>query len=80
MNTLTYGVIEEIHSVGGITRTSYGIAAYADVDENGSDVVIASVCDVSSRRSPLEKLVEWCNLLQISPDHLCDVIEDFLSV
>lgn len=79
MGTLTYGVTEEIHRVGGNTRISYGIAAYEDVTENGSAVIVASVSDVSARRRPLERLVEWCNLLEISPTHLSDVIADFLS-
>ncbi len=80
MKNLTYGVTEEIHRVGGETRISYGIAAYADVSENGSAVIVASVGDVSTQRRPLEKLVEWCNLLELSPTHLSDVVEDFLSV
>lgn len=79
MSKLTYAVTEEIRRVGDEERISYGIAAYENVPENGSAVVIASVGDVSCTRDPMEKLAQWCNLLEISPLHLCDVVEDFLS-
>ena len=80
MSMITYGIIEETYRLGNNARTSYGIAVYADADRDGTTTVLSSVSDVSPDRRPLERLVEWCNLLQLSPTHLRDVIDDFLSV
>ena len=80
MSILTYGVIEETYRLGADVRTSYGIAVYADAEHDGTATVVSSFSDVCSDRRPLDNLVEWCNLLQLSPTHLRDVIDDFLSV
>ena len=80
MSMLTYGVIEETYRLGNDARTSYGIAVYADADRDGTATVVSSFSDVSPDRRPLDQLVEWCNLLELSPTHLRDVIDDFLSV
>ncbi len=80
MSMLTYGVTEEIYRLGNDVRTSYGIAVYADADRDGTATVVSSFSDVCADRRPLDQLVEWCNLLKLSPTHLRDVIDDFLSV
>ncbi|MBQ9807043.1 MAG: hypothetical protein IJW49_11150 [Clostridia bacterium] len=79
MSSLTYGVTEEFHRIGSNVRISYGIAVYADAETNGTNTIIASVYDVSTDRLPLDRLVQWCNLLELSPTHLREVIDDFLA-
>ena len=76
---ITYGMTEEIYSRGSDSRTSYGIAAYAHGDEEGTATVIAAVHDITSNRQALANLVSLCNRLELSVLHLDDVVEDFLA-
>jgi hypothetical protein len=41
MISTTYGVTEEIYSLGAHSRTSYGVAAYADAEEDGVATIVA---------------------------------------
>ena len=66
-------VIENVYNEEASTRIGYGIALF----ENNSSL-ISSFPDVSRDRKAVEKLVNLCNKLDLSPDHLTDVIEDFL--
>ena len=77
--TITYGITEELYSLGEIRRTSYEIAAYADVDEEGTATIVASVHDITSDKHKLAELVRKCNQLGLSVVHLNDVVEDFLT-
>ncbi len=77
--TVTYGVIKEIYSINGATRTAYGIAAYADAEEDGSATIVKAVHDITSDSFSLQKLLKLCNSLELSPIHLSDVVEDFLN-
>lgn len=79
MMNVTYGVTEEIYSLGAASRVSYGIAAYADVVEDGTATIVASVHDVTSDKQALCELVSICNRLELSSVHLMDVVEDFLT-
>ena len=79
MMNITYGVTEEIYSFGHSSRTSYGIAAYADAEEDGTPTIVASVHDVSAEKYKVDDLVSLCNLYHLDPEHLCDVIDDFLA-
>lgn len=76
---ITYGITEETYSLGNTTRVSYGIAAYADADEDGTATIVASVRDITANRQALTELVSLCNSLELSTIHLMDVVEDFLS-
>lgn len=76
---VTYGITEERYSIGSDSRISYGIAAYANADADGTATVFGSVHDVTSDRASLEKLVHDCNHLKLSPDHLRDVVDNFLA-
>ena len=78
MIKITYGVTEEIYSLGGERRISYGVAAYSDAEKNGTGVIVASVHDITSEKERLSRLVDDCNRLKLSSTHLCDVVEDFL--
>ena len=79
MNTVTYGIVQELYAVETEHRISYGIAAYANMSEDGTATIVASVRDISSDKHQVEELVNLCNHLQLSLLHLDDVIEDFLS-
>lgn len=79
MTPVTYGTVEEVYTVNGVSRTSYGIAAYSDADVDGTVTVVASVRDITSCREKVDGLVELCNRLELSPIHLTDVIEDILD-
>lgn len=79
MMNVTYGVTEEIYSLGISSRTSYGIAAYADSEENGIATIVASVHDVTTDKQALDELASLCNRLELSTIHLLDVVEDFLA-
>ena len=78
MKNITYAVSEERYSFGNETRTSYGIVAYSNADQDGSKTIVASVRDVTSDKTSLTKLVNDCNRLELSTVHLSDVVEDFL--
>ena len=79
MKNITYAVSEERYTFGNETRTSYGIVAYSNADQDGSKIIVASVRDVTSDKASLTKLVNDCNSLELSTVHLNDVVEDFLS-
>ena len=78
MKNITYAVSEERYTFGNETRTSYGIVAYSNADQDGSKTIVASVRDVTSDKTSLTKLVNDCNRLELSTVHLNDVAEDFL--
>lgn len=80
MMNVTYGITEEIYSLGADSRVSYGIVAYADTKESGTASVVAAVHDVTTDKQALSDLASLCNLLELSIDHLDDVVEDFLAV
>lgn len=76
---ITYGITEEIYSIGTASRTSYGIAAYADADEDSLATIVAFIPDIISDKQSLSELVLLCNRLKLSLIHLNDVVEDFLA-
>lgn len=77
--SITYGITEEIYSLGTDRRVSYGIAAYANAEEDGTATIVASVHDITADRQSLSELVLSCNRSELSVVHLDDVIEDFLA-
>lgn len=79
MNTITYGVVQELYSLNGNERISYGIVAYSDVENNGTATIVASVNDITDERTKLESLVYNCNHLSLPLENLYDVVEDFLE-
>jgi len=79
MNDITYGTFSETYSIGDTTRISYGIAVYAHAECDGTATVILSVRDVSADKEKIDELVSLCNRLQLDPEHLFDVIDDFLA-
>lgn len=79
MTNVTYGLTEEIYSLGSTSRTSYGVAAYADPEKVGTAMIVAYVRDVTEDKQALAELVSRCNRLELSTVHLMDVVEDFLA-
>lgn len=79
MMKLTYAVTEERYALGNESRTSYGIVAYANAEQNGTTTIVTSIRDITSDKNRLKKLVDDCNRLELSTVHLPDVVEDFLS-
>jgi hypothetical protein len=79
MMNVTYGVTEEVYSLGSSSRTSYGIAAYVNVADVGTATVVTVIHDITSDRDALEALVFACNHLELSTIHLIDVVEDFIA-
>ena len=79
MKTIVYGVVEESYCLNGTVRKSFGIAAYADPEANGTAIILASVSDISADKKKIEALARRATFLQLSPLHLKDVIEDFLA-
>lgn len=79
MKPILYGTVEEHYLLGEDYRTSYGIAAYADTDSDGTAVVVASEHDISCDKESVERLAKLCNELVLSPLQLHDVVEDFLA-
>ena len=78
MKNITYAISKENYAFGNETRTSYGIVAYSNADQDGSKTIVASVRDITSDKTSLIKLVNDCNSLELSTVHLNDVVEDFL--
>ena len=78
MKGITYGVREEIYRLGDARRVAFGIAAYANAEENGTATVVRSVGDVSGNKDEILELVRLCNECELDPMHLMDVVEDFI--
>ena len=76
---ITYGIICETFIHGSILRSSYGIAAYAHADNTDTDTVIAVINDISGDYDSIFNLVKSCNEGELLPEHLNDVVEDFLT-
>lgn len=55
------------------TYVSYGISVRTVEDE------IAFVSDVSTDLEAVQKLADRCTEQELRPEHLCDVIDDFLA-
>ena len=79
MKSVMYGIIEETYALGDAARTSYGIAAYAHVETDGTAVVVERIGDITSDREKLSAFVESCNCLDLSVIHLREAVEDFLA-
>ena len=72
---ITYILCRETYKTKKSERITYGIGAYAEDEKT----CIAKLHDITSDKNALAELVELCNRLQLSPIHLHDVIEDFLT-
>ncbi|MBQ9939991.1 MAG: hypothetical protein IJO74_00415 [Clostridia bacterium] len=73
-----YKVVKEFRTKDRLPRISYGIAALSDNGQGRIDIIkyIGDICD---REEKIENLVRLCNQSDLSPVHLYDVVEDFIS-
>ena len=78
MIDVTYGIVEERYTLGGASRTSYGIVGYTNVSDSEIADKVVCVHDITSDKERLSELVLRCNELGLSQLHLLDVVEDFL--
>ncbi len=76
---VTYGLSEEILTLGHEHRISYGIVVYAHANAEGTATIIASARDLSPTKQKVENLVCMCNQMKLSPIHFDDIIDDFLA-
>lgn len=72
-----YITVANTYSKNQDIRTGYGIALVRGNDHVPS--VLKSVSDLSADRILVEKLTAACNIHQLDPIHLEDVINDFLA-
>ena len=79
MNNITYGIVKEMRYCKDMERVSYGIAAYLDYKEDDMGTVVASVSDISEDRKKVEELVDRCNRLELSVEHINGVVMDFVA-
>lgn len=77
--TITYGIIEELYTLCNRSRVAYGIATYADVENDATATIVASVHDISSDPNTVTELADICNRLKVPPHLLREVVEDFLE-
>ncbi len=81
MNQVVYTTIEAQRLIDGTVYTVYGIAAYRL--QNSTDNAheperrIAFVEDISTDRAETDALAELCNRLELAPQQLREVAEDF---
>ena len=75
MNRYEYRVIETFCKECEIA--TYGISVW--LRQSGESVEVCSVKDISPDKRAVLELAECCQRGQLSPMHLMDVIEDFLS-
>lgn len=76
MSSVAYGICEEIYELQGERRVSYGIAVY---DAENTSTVLDHISDITEDYERLSELIKTCNSLELSPIHLNEVVEDFLS-
>ncbi len=77
MEVQQYIMIETSCTVNGITGKTYGIALAEYVD--GQTVILEAVPDLSADKERVMRLAEMCTELRLSPEHLADVVDDFLA-
>lgn len=71
-----YVVTQNSYLIGKRTIVNYGISLVEE--ERDNMVVLISIANLSPRVEPVERLVLFCNHLQLDPIHIHDVISDFL--
>lgn len=77
--TITYGITMEFYTLGQESRQSFGIAAYADAEKDGTATIVKSIHDITTNEQSLRELVDQCNRLCLSLVHLPEVVEDYLN-
>jgi len=79
MMGIKYGVVEELFKGEAMTRKWYGIAGYADYDHCGTSSIVLLIGDITDDLDSITRLVNRCNKMQLSPEHLRDIVDDYIS-
>ena len=74
-----YGIVKEQYILSSSSRTAYGLAAYADVAEDLTATIVASVHDITADFHEITKLAFICNQLNLPESLLQDFVEDYLD-
>ena len=73
MNEQMYVLVESTYYLRGCPEIRYGIAL---VERNDPiDIIIQTICDVSTERWLVEKIVARCNKIQPNKDRFKELIE-----
>ena len=75
-NKTIYRVVEKTPTTGYDKR--YGIAVYS-LSPSGKKELLSVRSGLTKDKGGLQNLVDLCNRLKLSPIHLDDVVEDFLT-
>ena len=75
-NKTIYRVVEKMPTTGYDKR--YGIAVYS-LSPSGKEELLSVRNGLTEDKGGLQNLVDLCNRLKLSPIHLDDVVEDFLT-
>lgn len=78
MKNIKYGIVEETYHLNGEVRSAYGIVVYSNADIDGMSTIIESVRDITSDKDAIESFTQKLSLMELSPIHLKEVVEDFL--
>lgn len=78
MKNIKYGIVEETYHLNGEVRSAYGIVVYSNADIDGMSTIIESVRDITSDKDAIESFAQKLSLMELSPIHLKEVVEDFL--
>ena len=72
-----YEINQKTSLIDNRPQTTYGISAFAY--SNSQKNLIDEIYDVSSKRQEVEGLVKKCNHLGLSPTHLKEIADDFIT-
>jgi hypothetical protein len=75
-NKTIYRVVEKTHHLEHDKR--HGIAVYS-LTPSGEEKLLSVRNGLTEDKGGLQNLVDLCNRLKLSPIHLDDVVEDFLT-
>lgn len=69
-----YALVEDFHE----KQPVYGLVILLEDDFNDA-IELCRIRNITCDKASLEELIGYCNSLKLSPLHINDVIEDFLS-
>lgn len=75
---IKYLMVCSTYTDGENTRNSFGIAISEEYE--GNTMVFRTIADISSDKSEIQRLVQYCNDLGLAPVHLDDVVHDYLAI
>ncbi len=79
MNNIAYCLIEEKIITGERPRLTYGVAAIEKCGDGEVPYILETVHDITPDREKLVLFIGEINERKLSPIHLRDAVEDFLT-